>query len=90
MYIHVYILYMEGNKMLSSKVFISGNSQAIRLPKEYQVEDKEMYIKKVGRTIILYPKKNPWETFERSLSEFSVDFMETGRNQPQLQKRKGL
>ena len=86
----MYILFMEGNKMLSSKVFTSGNSQAIRLPKEYQVEDKEMYIKKVGRTIILYPKKNPWEIFEKSLSEFSDDFMETGRNQLQLQKRKGL
>jgi virulence-associated protein VagC len=44
--------------MLSSKVFSSGNSQAIRLPKEYQVEDKELYIKKVGRTIILFPKTN--------------------------------
>ena len=76
--------------MLSSKVFISGNSQAIRLPKEYQVSDKEMYIKKVGRTIILFPKKNPWETFEKSLTEFSDDFMEEGRNQPQLQERERL
>ena len=76
--------------MLSSKVFISGNSQAIRLPKEYQVNDKEMYIKKVGRTIILFPKKNPWETFEKSLTEFSDDFMEEGRNQPQLQERERL
>ena len=33
--------------MLSSKVFTSGNSQAIRLPKEYQVKEKELYIKKV-------------------------------------------
>ena len=76
--------------MHSTKVFISGNSQAIRLPKEYQVEEKEMYIKKVGRTIILFPKKNPWETFERSLSEFSEDFMETGRKQPQIQERGSL
>ena len=30
--------------MLSSKVFTSGNSQAIRLPKEYQVDDTEMFI----------------------------------------------
>ena len=44
--------------MLSSKVFTSGNSQAIRLPKEYQVEDTEMFIQKIGNTIILFPKKN--------------------------------
>ncbi len=76
--------------MLSSKVFISGNSQAIRLPKEYQVEEKELYIKKVGNTIILFPKNNPWETFERSLTEFSEDFMIDGRNQPDVQKREEL
>ncbi len=76
--------------MLSSKVFISGNSQAIRLPKEYQVEDKELYIKKIGNTIILFPKKNPWEAFERSLSEFTPDFMDDGRDQPLCQEREGL
>ncbi len=76
--------------MLSSKVFISGNSQAIRLPKEYQVEDKELYIKKIGSTIILFSKINPWEAFERSLSEFSDDFMADGRNQPEMQEREGL
>jgi len=76
--------------MLSSKVFTSGNSQAIRLPKEYQVEDKELYIKKIGSTLILFPKKNPWEAFERSLTEFTEDFMIDGRNQPPIQERDGL
>ncbi len=76
--------------MLSSKVFTSGNSQAIRLPKEYQVDDKELFIQKIGNTIILFPKKNPWESFERSLNEFSDDFMQEGRQQPDMQKREGL
>jgi antitoxin VapB len=76
--------------MLSSKVFTSGNSQAIRLPKEYQVNDKELFIQKIGNTIILFPKKSPWEAFEKSLSEFSDDFMVNGRKQPEIQKRKGL
>ncbi len=73
--------------MLSSKVFISGNSQAIRLPKEYQVEDKELYIQKIGNTIILFPKNKPWEAFENSLNEFAEDFMVDGRNQPDMQIR---
>ncbi len=77
--------------MLSSKVFTSGNSQAIRLPKEYQVADKELFIQKIGNTIILFPKKNPWEAFEKSLSEFSDDFvMANDRKQPEMQKREGL
>ena len=76
--------------MLSSKVFTSGNSQAIRLPKEYQVDETEMFIQKIGNTIILFPKKNPWETFEKSLTEFTDDFMKEGRQQPAIQKREGL
>ena len=76
--------------MLSSKVFISGNSQAVRLPKEYKVEDKELYIQKIGSTIILFPKSNPWEMFENSLTEFTDDFMKEGREQPAIQIREGL
>jgi antitoxin VapB len=76
--------------MRISKVFISGNSQAIRLPKEYQVKDKELYIQKIGSTIILFPKKNPWQTFENSLNEFTDDFMADGRNQPPMQERESL
>ncbi|PKL44792.1 MAG: AbrB/MazE/SpoVT family DNA-binding domain-containing protein [Candidatus Riflebacteria bacterium HGW-Riflebacteria-1] len=76
--------------MLISKVFTSGNSQAIRLPKEYRLEAKELYIQKIGRTIILFPKDNPWEAFEKSLSDFTDDFMADGRNQPEMQKREGL
>ncbi len=74
--------------MLSSKVFTSGNSQAVRLPKEYQVEDKELYIQRIGNTIVLFPKNNPWEAFERSLTEFTDDFMAGGRHQPEMQRRK--
>lgn len=76
--------------MLSTRVFTSGNSQAIRLPKEYQVQDKELFVQKIGNTIVLFPKENPWEAFERSLTEFSDDFMSEGRNQPLMQERDGL
>jgi antitoxin VapB len=73
--------------MLSSKVFESGNSQAIRLPKEYRVDETELYIQKVGETLILFPKRDPWSTFEDSLSQFSDDFFKDGRNQPEMQVR---
>jgi antitoxin VapB len=76
--------------VMSSKVFISGNSQAIRLPKEYQVTDSELYIQKIGNTLILFPKTDPWEAFEKSLSQFSDDFLSGGRNQPEMQNREDL
>jgi antitoxin VapB len=76
--------------MQSTKVFMSGNSQAIRLPKEYQVDEDELFIQKIGSTIILLSKKNPWEAFEKSLDEFSDDVFSSGRNQPKMQKRESL
>jgi len=76
--------------MHSSKVFTSGNSQAIRLPKEFQFKESELFIQKIGNSIILFPKEDPWRAFEESLSEFSDDFLADGRNQPISQIREGL
>jgi len=76
--------------MQSSKVFISGNSQAVRIPKEYQVNDQELFIQKVGDAIILFPKSDPWKLFEESLNEFSHEFLENGRKQPSVQIRENL
>ena len=76
--------------MHSSKVFTSGNSQAVRLPKEYQVKETELFIQRIGNSIILFPKDDPWRAFEESLSEFSEDFLADGRNQPGQQIREGL
>ena len=73
--------------MISTKVFTSGNSQAVRIPKEFHIDCSDLCIKKIGSTIILFPLENRWENLERSLSEFSDDFMSDDRNQPVLQKR---
>jgi antitoxin VapB len=73
--------------MQTTKVFKSGNSQAIRIPKEYQVEGDELVINKIGNTLILFPKDDPWELFKKSLDEFSDDFFADGRNQPEMQNR---
>jgi antitoxin VapB len=76
--------------MNTAKIFKNGNSQAVRLPKEFQFSAKEVYIKKVGRAVILVPKDNPWETFQESLSEFTDDYMQGERVQPPLETREGL
>ena len=76
--------------MKTVKIFKSGNSQAVRIPREYQIMDNEMIIKKIGNTIILFPKNDPWELFKKSLEEFSVDFLKDGRKQPAMQKRRSL
>ena len=76
--------------MSTAKVFKSGNSQAIRLPKEFQTKEKEFYIKKDGDLIMLIPKDKVWEIFEQSFGEFTDDFFAEGRQQPAWQEREGL
>jgi antitoxin VapB len=76
--------------MQTTKVFKSGNSQAVRIPKEYQVDDTELVINKVGNTLILFPQHDPWELFKKSLTGFSDDFFAEGRNQPAAQEREAF
>lgn len=73
--------------MHTVKVFKNGNSQAVRLPKEFSVTDTELLIQKVGNSIILTSKRDPWESFRNSLDMFTDDFMEKGREQPEMQER---
>lgn len=73
--------------MVYAKVFTSGNSQAVRIPKEFHIDFSELCIKKIGSSIILTPKESNWENLERSLSEFSDDFMTEGRSQPAMQEQ---
>lgn len=76
--------------MTYAKVFMSGNSQAIRLPKNFQVSDNQLCIKKIGSSIVLFRDDNPWDSFERSLNEFPDDFFIEGRNQPKTQQREDI
>lgn len=74
----------RANKTKSSGIktttlFMNGQSQAVRIPKEFRMHGKEVYIKKCGDYIILIPKKDLWILFCESLYEFSDDFMKDGR-----------
>ncbi|MCR4626777.1 MAG: type II toxin-antitoxin system VapB family antitoxin [Treponema sp.] len=76
--------------MICTKVFTSGNSQAVRIPKEFHIDCKELFIKKIGTSIVLFPKVKPWENLQKSFTEFTDDFMADGRNQSELQQREAF
>jgi len=65
--------------METAKIFANGQSQAVRLPKEYRFSGDEVYIKKVGTTVMLFPKDRLWETHLEGLRGFSEDFVAEGR-----------
>ena len=58
-----------------AKIFNNGNSQAVRLPKEFRFESKEVIIRKVENGVLLMPQdKNMWENWFDNLDKFSEDF----------------
>ena len=94
MYIIVYIHYILFKERLTvatrkkSKLFMSGNSQAVRIPREFQLEGDEVEIQRRGNTLVIRPKRQTWKQLTDSLTMFTDDFMEEGRQQPPLQKRR--
>lgn len=72
--------------MKTAKIFRNGQSQAVRLPKEFRFKDDNVFIKKAGNVVVLIPKINSWDSLINSLSKFSDDFM-TKRSQPKVQLR---
>ncbi|MBI9082061.1 MAG: AbrB/MazE/SpoVT family DNA-binding domain-containing protein [Desulfobacterales bacterium] len=77
--------------METAKLFVNGRSQAVRLPKAYRFEGKEVYIKKTPEGVLLIPKdRTAWDVWEKSLMAHDEPFM-TSRNQPcKQQERDGL
>jgi len=67
--------------MNTAKIFKTGRSQAVRLPKECRFDADEVYVAKVDDMVILYPRKKGWDILERGIRRFTDDFM-AGRNQP--------
>ncbi len=63
--------------MKTAKVFKSGNSQAVRLPKDFRIGAKEVAINKIGNVIVLLPKDEPWGLFSEGIKEIGEDFPET-------------
>ena len=76
--------------MKTAKIFRSGNSQAVRIPKEFQREGEEVEIHKRGDALVLRPKKKSWAPLLQSPGQFTDDFMASGRMQPRVQKRKAM
>ena len=70
--------------MKTAKLFKNGQSQAVRLPKEFRFEGKEVHIKRLGNGVVLLPLGHGWGGLHEALEMFSADFM-SSREQPEEQ-----
>ena len=75
--------------MKTAKLFKNGQSQAVRLPLEFRFEGTQVYIKRMGKGVLLLPEQDSWQMMFDSLELFSDDFMEV-RDQPEKQVRESL
>ena len=71
-----------GQHMKTAKLFRNGDSQAVRLPKEFRFEGTEVLIKRVGNAVVLLPQAHSWDSLIASLDKFPADFM-AERGQPE-------
>jgi antitoxin VapB len=73
--------------MKTATVVSQAHGQTICLPEEFRLDGDEVFVKKVGRSIMLIPKQvDPWRSLADSLEQFSEDFMQD-RAQPESQHR---
>lgn len=76
--------------MGTTRVFRSGNSQAVRLPKQFRVKSKEVEIFRRGEEIVLREVKGNMARAFDLLAGLPEDFEVPGRGKDRPQKRKGL
>lgn len=78
--------------MLTVKVFKSGNSQAVRLPKELRLDVQELQVVRRGDVLILRPialGATLAGAFD-ALAQIGDDFLPEGRQQGEGQEREAF
>ncbi len=72
--------------MAVARVFRTGRSQAIRLPREFRVDGDTVYLKRTGEGFLVITRE-PWEIFFEGIEQLSDSFLSSERVQPELESR---
>ncbi|OGQ99959.1 MAG: virulence factor [Deltaproteobacteria bacterium RIFOXYD12_FULL_50_9] len=76
--------------MQTAKIFKNGNSQAVRLPKEFQFDDKEVEIMQRGDEIVLRKKQKTLKDVFDLLCAMPDDFFAEQRQDPKPEERESF
>jgi len=76
--------------MERAKIFWSGRSQAVRLPKEFRFEGDEVRIRRHGSAVILEPLTEGWEWLDALVGRLDQDAIEAANEEPEQQERPAL
>ena len=73
--------------MQTAKIFTTGRSQAVRLPKAFQFDTQEVIIQHFGNGVLLIPKNNDRQSLREAVAEFEPDFvLERGEQAEQIRE----
>ena len=75
--------------MDTAKLFLSGRSQAVRLPKQYRFRGDEVVVKHFGNGVLLLPIDDPWQMLEAGLEAFEPG-LGLSRDQSEQQVRDAI
>lgn len=64
------------------RIFTSGNSQAIRLPKKFRLEGQTARVQRRGKSLLITPEEDAWARFERGVAGLSGVMSGFKRGQP--------
>lgn len=76
--------------MNTAKIFWSGRSQAVRLPKDFRFDSATVHIRRHGNTVILEPVAENWAWLDAICGNIDHDFAGFAREQSQPQDRPAL
>lgn len=76
--------------MTYARVFQSGNSQAVRLPKEFRFHAEQVEIFRQGNDIVLREHSASAAAIFDALASLPTDFMQDGRDDAPPQEREAL
>lgn len=76
--------------MDTAKVFWTGRSQAVRLPKDYRVEGDKVRIRRHGAAVILEPIPADWAWLDALVGQLDEDAASAAMDQPAAQERQAL
>lgn len=68
--------------MKTARVFQSGNSQAVRLPKEFNLDVSEVLVFRKDGDLVLRPLKKTWQDYFERGRRFTGDFPENMEDFP--------
>jgi antitoxin VapB len=76
--------------MKTARLFLTGRSQAVRLPKDFRFRGEKVRIRRHGSAVILEPMTADWSWLDAIVGKLDSDFIRAAEERPEQQERPAL